>query len=186
MHNSYEIASVVLLFIGGIEIVLSFWSFKEAKKARESAEEEILRNWEYPGIPRPYTYEQRRSLVRVVEFIRMSASSKEARDGTRTRKTATKSFFRAARAWDLIGYLLSPKTRRDCYEPAVEDLKADYLKAWAKHTSPWARRWVWFCLAFRTAKALLECTRMDLIGSVAALIPQALRTAWKAVVSKLH
>lgn len=99
-------------------------------------------------------------------------------------KAGTKPFFRAVRAWDLLGYLLSPKTRRECYEPTVEDLKADFLKARAKHAAPWSRRFLNVCFAFRTIVILLECMRVGLSGSVAKMVPQAIRVAWRAFFSK--
>jgi hypothetical protein len=97
-----------------------------------------------------------------------------------------KPYFQAARLWDLLGYLFSPETRRKCYVPAMEDMKADFLKARAKHTGAGARRWLCAIFILRTVGTLLECSRIRLVEASANLIPRALRAAWERLFSMLN
>src|SRR5688500_13253084 len=49
------------------------------------------------------------------------------------------------RAWELLKYVLPHRTRATVFEPAHEELKADYYKTWARYTSRCARAWLNAC-----------------------------------------
>jgi hypothetical protein len=121
---------------------------------------------------RNYTEEERWIFY---DWIVSNAKRPGANDAEKSKQAPMKPFFRATRAWDLTGYLLSPKTRRECYEPAVEDMKADWVKARARHTDPRARRLLSLFFIFRTAGIFFECNRMALIGAIGKLIPKAVK-----------
>jgi len=60
------------------------------------------------------------------------------------------------RSWSLFAFLLPKSVREKVWEPAVADLVESYANR--KHfRGKWARRWINFCLAIRTAILVFEC-----------------------------
>ena len=67
----------------------------------------------------------------------------------------------------MLGFLFSHKTREKQFDPSYQELLADYLETrQSKYKTPWARRWIAFCLAFRTVQLVIQCSG----------------TAWKATI----
>ncbi len=69
------------------------------------------------------------------------------------------------RIWELAGYLLDHKSRRDVYDPSIEELKEDYYITRRKYRTRWARRWLRFSFAVRTIGLFFSCFR-NMIGVV--------------------
>ncbi|MDB5357731.1 MAG: hypothetical protein JWN24_4184 [Phycisphaerales bacterium] len=65
------------------------------------------------------------------------------------------------RIWDSMGYLLPRETRLRIYMPSIEEKKLDYFEAYEASTGKWARRWLGFCFAFRTALLVGDCWRLS-------------------------
>lgn len=65
------------------------------------------------------------------------------------------------RIWDLMGFLLPRESRLRVYKPAIEERKLDYYEAFEANTGKWARRWLGFCFAFRTAVLVGDCWRLS-------------------------
>ena len=73
------------------------------------------------------------------------------------------------RIWELFPFILPSKTKREVYEPAYNDLLADYLKV-SSIESTWANRWLALCFTFRTAYMVAQC----LAGMMGAKIKEVL------------
>jgi hypothetical protein len=83
------------------------------------------------------------------------------------------------RLWDLLGYLLPPETRRRIYEPAMENLRADYYETRRRFRTRWSRRFLRFAFAFRTVLLLLDCFRvMGADRLLLPLVPKTIRRWW--------
>ncbi|HEY5503656.1 MAG TPA: hypothetical protein VIK28_00750 [Sedimentisphaerales bacterium] len=106
------------------------------------------------------------------EFCRLSQHNKKAvhymvvvRNKPKL-KTLTESklyYQKFLNFWELFPFILPAKTRREVYEPAYNDLLADYDKA-LQFKSPWARRWLTFCFTCRTIFMVVDSLRV-LTGS---------------------
>jgi hypothetical protein len=59
--------------------------------------------------------------------------------------------------WELLGFLMSGKVRTELFEPSIEELKADWLRAKAKFDAPRFRYWITFCFTFRTLMLVVNC-----------------------------
>jgi hypothetical protein len=80
--------------------------------------------------------------------------------------------------WELFQFILPPKTRREAFEPAYNDLKEDYLKAQA-YKSKWAKWWLCFCFILRTTFMVGDCFRVffdvKMKNILLVLVPLAVR-----------
>lgn len=65
--------------------------------------------------------------------------------------------------WEFFQFILPPKTRREAFEPAYNEIKKDYLLV-QKYQSKWAKRWLCFCFLCQTSYMIGDCFRV-LIGS---------------------
>jgi hypothetical protein len=87
------------------------------------------------------------------------------------------------RLWTLLGHLLPRRVRKKWYEPGRHDLLLDHLEA-RRFRSKWARRWLNFCLSFKTALLFVGCWRVLLaqtaFGWVLRLMPERVRRWWTA------
>lgn len=79
-------------------------------------------------------------------------------DWKRKRKRTT-ALSRVLKFGELFAFLLPPKIRREAYEPAYNDLLADFLLA-RRYKSLWARRWLLFCFLVRTGWMIAESFRV--------------------------
>ncbi len=73
----------------------------------------------------------------------------------------------------LVGFLVPRLVRAKCYEPFLEDLKADRAERIARTGSPRVRRWIEFCFYFRLAVTVLQslvCYLGDLVAKIAPFI----------------
>lgn len=102
------------------------------------------------------------------EFVMGSKSRKErviywVRSGKKaigpTGAKVKPSFQKILRFWQLFPFILPAKTRREAYEPAYNDLKADYITA-LQLKSPYEKAWVSFCFTMRTVAMVLDCFRV--------------------------
>ena len=73
------------------------------------------------------------------------------------------------RFWELFSFMLPPKLRREVYEPAYNDLLADFLIA-LRYRSKWAKRWLWLCFRARTGYMVAECIRVCISAKLRKLI----------------
>ena len=85
---------------------------------------------------------------------------------------------RSERVWDLAQFLFCPKTRREIYDPNVEELREDLFIAAAKCTTLSQFRWVQFCIALRTTILICNCIRAATSASFGRFVPAALRQWW--------
>jgi len=80
--------------------------------------------------------------------------------------------------WGFFQYILPPKTRREAFEPAYNDIKSDYLIS-LQYRSKWVRRWFCFCFICRTFFMVGECFWVAGGGKLKKLvlvfIPEAVR-----------
>jgi hypothetical protein len=80
--------------------------------------------------------------------------------------------------WEFFQYLLPRKARYEAFEPAYNDLKADYLIS-LRHSSKWAKRWFCFCFICQTTYMIAECFRVFFGSKLKAisfiLIPEGIR-----------
>ena len=63
------------------------------------------------------------------------------------------------RFWRLFSYILPRSTRERVFEPAFQDLQADYLETRGKYRTAWAKRWLRFCFGVRTVLMVGGCLR---------------------------
>lgn len=64
---------------------------------------------------------------------------------------------RSERVWVFGQFLFCHKTRREIYDPFVEELREDLFLALAKCTTLGEMRWVRFCIALRTTALISYC-----------------------------
>jgi hypothetical protein len=76
-------------------------------------------------------------------------------------------------AWDLLGYLFSPKTRARSWTPSVEEFKADYATALKKYRTIWPRIYLRFCFGIRTVVLVLQTFKVGCIGLLWLLVPES-------------
>ena len=81
------------------------------------------------------------------------------------------------RIWDLMGFLLPRESRLRVYKPAIEERKLDYYEAFEANTGKWARRWLGFCFAFRTAVLVGDCWRLSGVERMARWFRWLLRVS---------
>jgi len=67
------------------------------------------------------------------------------------------------RFWDLFAYLLPSKIRAQAYEPALQELREDYLVARRRYRTNSSRRWLTLCFTVRTALLVVQSFRV-LVG----------------------
>jgi hypothetical protein len=65
-------------------------------------------------------------------------------------------FHRILHFWELFSFILPAKTRKEAYEPAFNDLKADYVRA-LQFKSSSEKRWLKFCFTIRTVAMVINC-----------------------------
>lgn len=82
------------------------------------------------------------------------------------------------RCWDLFQFFLSPRTRRRIFDPAHNDLKADFLAAAARVRGQWSRRWLILCFVYRTLILIVDCVRVSGVDRLIGLICWALPQKW--------
>lgn len=79
---------------------------------------------------------------------------------------------------DLLGHLLPRTLRIETWEPHKENLVADYLEV-RRYRTPWAKRWLKFCLGVNVLLAFVDCIRVGLqsqLGKfIVSLLPPRLR-----------
>jgi hypothetical protein len=72
--------------------------------------------------------------------------------------------------WELFSFVLPLKTRREAYEPAYNDLLANFLKASRLATSKSAKRWLQFCFGCQTLYMVADCFRVWIGSKLRRLI----------------
>ena len=77
--------------------------------------------------------------------------------------------------WTLLGFLFSKKTRERIFEPAQQDLLAQYAKA-RQFKAKRERCWLMFCFTVRTVGLVLSCYGLATIAAAASF-------AWRFVPS---
>jgi len=85
----------------------------------------------------------------------------------------------------LLSYLLSPRVRRELFEPSFNDVKADFVKARRRYTSNGERRWLAFCFGLHTSIVVGQCF-WAMLGDKAKrilfkLAPEFLRRWWGGI-----
>ena len=103
-------------------------------------------------------------------------------ESTATTSTPPAKSEKLPEMWELFSFLLPRKTRRECFEPAYNDLRSETLRA-RKFHGKWARRWISFCFILKTALMLMECLRVLLQSGtgriILGLLPESLRNWWR-------
>jgi len=65
--------------------------------------------------------------------------------------------FNLERVFELFGLIFSPRIRDQIYEPFTYELREDYLEAKKRFRTPWAKRWILFCISVRFVGLILVC-----------------------------
>jgi hypothetical protein len=85
------------------------------------------------------------------------------------------------RIWFLGGFLFNAKTRREIYEPVIEELKEDLWTAKGRCKTELARNWVRLCFALRTLTVLLACGRVACGRSLGRFVPKLIKIWWSSL-----
>jgi hypothetical protein len=85
------------------------------------------------------------------------------------------------RIWLLGGFLFNAKTRREIYEPVIEELKEDLWTAKGKCKTEFARNWVRLCFALRTLSVILACGRVACGRSLGRFVPKLIKFWWSSL-----
>jgi hypothetical protein len=64
---------------------------------------------------------------------------------------------RVFRFIELLSHVVPTRIRRESFEPAYNDEKADYLKSRVQYKSKAARRWLAFCFGLHVALMVVQC-----------------------------
>jgi hypothetical protein len=86
------------------------------------------------------------------------------------------------RYWELLGFVMSKRTRERIFEPAYLDLMQQHAKAMEERFNrPWILVWLNFCFALRSILLVAECWRVAgftvAIGFVLKCLPAGLKDA---------
>lgn len=83
---------------------------------------------------------------------------------------------------ELFRFILPRKVQQECFEPALNDILIDHVRA-RKFRSKWARRWINFAFAVRTLFMVFDCLRvMFQCGTgriILGLLPEQFRNWWR-------
>lgn len=98
-------------------------------------------------------------------------------------KSHRRSFFiKLPQFWTFFSFLLPKKIKVEAFEPAYNDMLADFLIAKNKYRSKAARRWLLVCFGFRTVLMIADCLRVfaqdKVWKGIEAFLPQGLRSWW--------
>jgi hypothetical protein len=85
------------------------------------------------------------------------------------------------RIWFLGGFLFNARTRREIYEPVIEELKEDLWIAKSKCKTEFARNWVRLCFALRTFSVILACGRVACGRSLGRFVPSLIKFWWSSL-----
>ncbi len=90
------------------------------------------------------------------------------------------------RFWELFSLILPRKARIKVFKPHYNEFKEDYLLAYCRYKSKWAKRWLNFCFTFRTVCMIVDCFRVSLGAKVwqlllATLLPEPARKFLRAI-----
>jgi len=114
------------------------------------------------------------------ELLIKSVEGHDAAHFPRSTKSEQPSSFRKglARFWELFPFLLSPKARREVYEPAYNDFLQDFLIARRFKTKK-ARQWVNFCFFCKTCFMVADCFRVMFTSKIGQFllgaVPESIR-----------
>ena len=80
--------------------------------------------------------------------------------------------------WQLFGFALAKKTRDQVFEPAYQDLLAQYLRS-RQFSGKWARRWLILCFTWRTIGLVVTCFKVASVSIIAAAFWRVMPNGWK-------
>ena len=80
------------------------------------------------------------------------------------------------RRLELLGYLLPHKSRKEIWEPSVEELICDWVKARRSYRDPWERWWIDTCFYLRGLVLVADCMRVASTGGAAKMVSRVLQT----------
>jgi hypothetical protein len=85
------------------------------------------------------------------------------------------------RIWFFSGFLFNARTRREIYEPVIEELKEDLWIAKSKCKTEVAKNWVRLCFALRTLSVILACGRVACGRSLGRFVPSLIKFWWSSL-----
>jgi hypothetical protein len=90
------------------------------------------------------------------------------------------------RFWELLSFALPGTARRKLFDPAFNDLMADYLKTrQTKYQTPAARRWLNLCFTAHTVGLVLLCVGISLRGAVFGVLMLAVPLGLRSCIKEL-
>jgi hypothetical protein len=134
-------------------------SFDLIREKIESEVYNVIKNHPYPALT-PISQEEFAKIIIRSELGKIFPSLYN--ELITTQKPSEKklpSIQKIVQFWELFRFLLPAKTRQEAYEPAFNDLKAEFLNS-LKFKSPSARRWLGFCFTVKTVLMVLDCFRV--------------------------
>lgn len=115
---------------------------------------------------------------RTKEYRQRPAEREAVREAVREfRRLQPARIERFPRLWRLFAFVLPRGIRTQSFEPALEDMLAQHLKA-RRYRTVWARRWLVLAFTIRTVIAVLDCVRLMLVQHILQLLPRRVRDWW--------